>query len=220
VAPRIRVFLLAGNRLLREALGRILRKRPDILLSGEASGSPDVSGPFVKLETDVLLMDGATTPALNYQFISAVCRSHPGIQVVLIGMEDSESIFLEAVRAGVTGYLLKNASATEVITAIRAVSQGEAVCPPRLCRTLFRHIVEGNSYVPSIRMHRELGLTRRQLELVPMIARGLTNKEIASHLNLSEQTIKNHIHRMLRKVGADDRLEVAEIAMSKISRVP
>ena len=118
----------------------------------------------------------------------------------------------KAIRAGATGYLLREASALEVMGAIRAVSQGEAICPPRLCRALFKIAAQAEPVIPSIRVRMNLGLTRRQQELVPLIARGLTNKEIASHLNLSEQTIKNHIHRMLRKVGADDRTEVVEIA--------
>jgi len=121
----------------------------------------------------------------------------------------NESTFLTAVRAGVSGYLLNDASATELIATIRAVTRGEAVCPPLLCSALFRVVAQRERLIPSAQ---RMGprLTRRQQELVPMIARGLTNKEIASHLNLSEQTIKNHIHRILRRVGANDRFEVVE----------
>ncbi len=215
-SSEIRVYLLAGNRLLREALGRILRKRLDLVVSGESSNSEDVEL-IVKSKTDVVLMDTATTPSFNLQLVDAIGRSHPGVQVVLIGMDENESVFLDAVRAGVAGYLLKDASAMDVIAAIRAVSQGEVVCPPRLCRALFRRVAEQEPYAPRTKVQKDLGLTRRQQELVPMIARGLTNKEIASHLNLSEQTIKNHIHRMLQKVGAEDRLKVAEMAMSNPS---
>jgi DNA-binding NarL/FixJ family response regulator len=133
------------------------------------------------------------------------------VHVVMVGMEPKEGLFLSAVMAGISGYLLNEASAPEVIAAIRAVSQGAAVCPPQLCRALFRSVASSGQFVPSVQKM-DQRLTRRQQELVPMIARGLTNKEIASHLNLSEQTIKNHIHRLLRKVGANDRLEVAEFA--------
>jgi len=172
---------------------------------------------IVRSKADVVLMDTTTTPAFNLQLVYAIGRSRPGVQVVLIGMDENESIFLDAVRAGVAGYLLKDASAMDVIAAIRVVSQGEVVCPPRLCRALFRYLAQQEPYAVRNKALKDLGLTRRQLELVPMIARGLTNKEIASHLNLSEQTIKNHIHRLLQKVGAEDRLEVAEMAMSNPS---
>lgn len=99
----------------------------------------------------------------------------------------------------------------DVVGAIRSVAQGEAVCPPQLAKYLFRQVARQAEYVPSIRLRDELGLTRRQQQLVPLIARGLTNKEIASLLHLSEQTIKNHIHRMMQKVGVDDRLEIVEL---------
>jgi len=128
----------------------------------------------------------------------------------MIGMDADERAFLKAVRAGVSGYLLNEASAVDLIAAIRAVARGEAVCPPQLCKALFDAVAGAREFIPNVR-NMGVRLTRRQQELVPMIARGLTNKEIASHLNLSEQTVKNHIHRMLRKIGANDRSEVIEI---------
>lgn len=207
----IRVALLAGNRLLREALGRILRKTPDMIVSGESSDSPNLLTSIVKSATDVVLLAPLNTSALNLQFVNSVCRAKPRVQVVMVGMDENESVFLEAVRAGVTGYLLKDASAMDVISAIRAVLQGDAVCPPRLCRALFTVVARGELSIPGAVLNRHLGLTRREVELVPMIARGFTNKEIASHLSLSEQTIKNHIHRILRKLGADHRVQVLEL---------
>jgi DNA-binding CsgD family transcriptional regulator len=106
------------------------------------------------------------------------------------------------------------ASAVDLIAAIRAVARGEAVCPPQLCKVLFDTLAGAREYTPSVRKI-AVSLTRRQQELIPMIAPGLTNKEIASHLNLSEQTVKNHIHRMLRRIGADDRSRVIEIACAQ-----
>jgi len=156
-------------------------------------------------------MDSLSGPPSNLRFISRVRDLYPHVHVVMVGMDPKEGPFLSAVRAGVSGYLLNEASAPEVIAAIRAISQGAAVCPPQLCLALFKSVAGSGRFVPDIqKMDRRL--TRRQQELMPMIARGLTNKEIASHLNLSEQTVKNHIHRLLRRVGATDRLEVAEIA--------
>lgn len=128
----------------------------------------------------------------------------------MIGMEAEEDTFLRAVRTGVSGYLLNEASAADLIAAIRAVARNEAVCPSQLCKHLFDAFAGVRALVPGVRKM-GLRLTRRQQELVPMIARGLSNKEIASHLNLSEQTVKNHIHRILRRIGANDRSEVIEI---------
>ena len=100
----------------------------------------------------------------------------------------------------------------EVAAAVRSVANGEAICPPTLCRVLFDEFAKPNIQAhPSFTLRRNLGLTRREQQLVQMISHGLTNKEIAAQLNLSEQTIKNHIHRMLRKLGATDRLGAVEI---------
>jgi DNA-binding NarL/FixJ family response regulator len=104
-----------------------------------------------------------------------------------------------------------DASAIELVSAVRTVARGGAVCPPRLCKRLFAVVAQ--QLGAPVAQGRRVGkrLTRREAQLVPMIDHGLTNKEIAAQLNLSEQTIKNHIHRILRKVGAENRLCVARI---------
>jgi len=208
---RIKVLLLVGNRLLCEALNRILRQRSDVLVVNQSLELSNLPALITRSESDVLLLDSASASVLNRQRVTRMRDLNPNVQVLMIGMDVDESAFLRAVRAGVSGYLLNDASAADVIAAIRAVSRGEAVCPAQLCKVLFDSVAGSREFIPSVR-NIGLRLTRRQQELVPMIARGLTNKEIASHLNLSEQTVKNHIHRMLRKVGANDRLQVAEIA--------
>jgi DNA-binding NarL/FixJ family response regulator len=98
-----------------------------------------------------------------------------------------------------------------VVHAVRAVANGEAVCPPKLNLALLRRFAQPWHEYPSLQVRVQLGFTRREQNLVPLIAQGLTNKEIAARLNLSEQTIKNHVHRMMSKLGASDRLHVADI---------
>ena len=117
---------------------------------------------------------------------------------------------MKAVRNGVLGYVLQDASAVDVVSAVRAVAQGEAVCPPRMTRALFDYVARLSNRARNANASTEKNLTRREQELVPMIGNGLTNKEIAARLNLSEETIKSHIHRILRKVGVEDRRGVFE----------
>src|SRR6267378_3114549 len=152
----------------------------------------------------VLILDSVTARLSDCTFISKIVAQVPNMKVVLIDMDDDREIFLECVRAGALGYILRDASAAEVVSGIKAVSQGQAVCPVHLFRAFSRQC----TVIPSARIKLEFGLTRRQQQLVPLIAQGLTNKEIASHLNLSEQTVKNHIHGIMQRVGAVDRLEV------------
>ncbi len=211
------VFILAENRLLREALTRILSKKSDLQVVGAAAFSPDVVEQIKSASPDVLLSDSAAIALSELRLVAEVRAAIPGLKVVMIGMDADPETFLRGVREGVVGYILKDASALEVATAVRSVANDEAVCPPSLCLVLFEQVAKQNSHPASFVIRHNLGLTRREQQLVEMISHGLTNKEIASQLNLSEQTIKNHVHRMLRKVGANNRLSAVEICRSPIA---
>ena len=206
----IRVFILAENRLLREALARILNKKSDIHVVGTSAFSPDIVQQVAGMSPHVLLSDSATVALSDLRLVSEVRAAMPGLKVVMVGMEAEPGTFLKAVRDGIVGYVLKEASAVEVAACVRSVANGEAVCPPTLCMTLFEQLANPAPQPATFVFRRELGLTRREQQLVQMISRGLTNKEIAGQLNLSEQTVKNHIHRMLRKLGASDRFGAVE----------
>jgi DNA-binding NarL/FixJ family response regulator len=182
-SSRINVLLVVGNHLLCKALGRILQQRPDIFVTGQSADLADIALIIAQSESDVILLDSVSASALTRQRGTRMRDLNPNAQVLMIGMDADQSAFLRAVRAGVSGYLLNEASAADVIAAIRAVARGEAVCPSQLCKALFDSISGAREFTPSVR-NTGLRLTRRQQELVPMIARGLTNKEIASHLNL------------------------------------
>lgn len=205
----IRVFILSDNRLFREALSRIFSKKSDIETVRSRQFGPDAIDDVKNSQTDVLVLDSA-------QFLSAEGAqlvNHPHRQqtkVLMVAMKEDEALFLEAVRQGVCGYVPKDASAMDVVNAIRAVAQGEAVCPPRLCKHLFDYVAQTSCEASDCESEkRAAGLTRREEQLIPLVDRGLTNKEIAAELNLSEKTVKNHIHRILRKVGAESRFGLA-----------
>jgi DNA-binding NarL/FixJ family response regulator len=211
VSSQIKIFLLAENRLLLEALTRILKKKAEFSVVHSTVYCPEAIGMVEASGCEVLLIDSSVTDAFGFQLVQELVGAISGLKPLMIGMEEDEETFLKSVGAGAVGYVLKDASAMDVVTALRAVARGEAVCPPRLCRSLFRYVSGTCTGLPNVRVKSQLGLTRRQQQLVPLIAQGLTNKEIAVQLNLSEQTVKNHVHRMLQKVGADDRLSVVEM---------
>jgi len=206
----VRVFLLIENRLLREALVHLFRKRPDLLVVGQ-SGQADITcRDILESKCDVLVIASfETRPPAGFVLD---CIRQFGCKVILIGMDPDEEQFLQTVRAGVTGYLLKDASASDVVAAVRAVFRGEAVCPPPLCLTLFRFVVQASKDAPphSPATSRP-GLTLRQQQLAALVAKGLTNKEIAAQLNLSEYTVRNHIHRILKQVDADSRRQAVDV---------
>jgi len=204
------VYLLAENRLFREALTRILNKKGDIRVVGAGALGPDVSVRIAELRPDILLADATAIAAADGQVVPELRRTLPDMKVVMIAMDADRELFLHAIRQGAFGYVLKDASALEVAAAVRAVINQEAVCPPSLLSVLFDSVAQSQAACPTAQVKRELGLSRREQQLIHMISEGLTNKEIAARLNLSEQTVKNHVHRMLRKVGATDRLMIVE----------
>jgi two-component system nitrate/nitrite response regulator NarL len=205
----IRVYLLIEGRLLREALSRMFRKRTDLLVVGQSGWSEATPNQVRDTQCDVLVADSYQAEWLpaNITFRNG---GSVAFKAVLIGMEPAEQQFLNAVRFGVTGYLLPDASASDVVAAVRAVNRGEAVCSPQLCSALFRFVAQTARDLPLQNPTSKPDLTLRQQQLVTLVARGLTNKEIASHLNLSEFTVRNHIHRILKQVDAGSRSQAVE----------
>lgn len=204
------VFLLAENRLLREALIRILNKKCDIRVVGAAPYSSATQEKMIATRPSIILLDSVGLAFSDVGLIPTLHAAIPGVRVVMVDMELDENTFMRAVREGVVGYVLKDASAAEVAATIRAVAAGEAVCPPPLSMVLFQSVAKQETAAPSFALGASFGLSSRQQQLVELLRQRLTNKEIAARLNLSEQTVKNHVHRMLRKVGAPDRLAIVE----------
>ena len=206
---RTNIYISCCNRLLRESVARILTKKTDFcVIESTASGvNPDAEMPLTK--ADVIVFDSLQRLG-ETSILESNAHSRRANKCILVAMEDDPKSFLTAIRQGVLGYVLQDASAAEVVGAIRSVAQGEAVCPSQYVRILYDYFLSHSSGAPDIGVRRQFGLTRREQQLIPLIERGMTNKEIANHLHLSEQTVKNHVHRILRKVGVDDRLRVME----------
>jgi len=146
--------------------------------------------------------------------LRALHDEHSQLKLILIGMEDDPEIFMSAIRLGARGYVLKDASALEIVTAIRRVGRGEAICPANLCMALIKHIwnEERKKHpLPGSAVANSSRLTHRQLQLMNLVADGLSNKEIASSLNLSQYTVKNHLRRVMRQVEASNRYDAVEL---------
>jgi DNA-binding NarL/FixJ family response regulator len=207
----IDVFLLAENRLLREALARVLDKKNDIRVLAAVAFDTKVTELVSELRPQILVLDSSVFADVSLEVVASIRRVIPETRILMIGMDSDKETFLRCVRAGVSGYVLKDASANEVAAAVRSVAYDGASCPLKLCTALFEQIANSDSQLKPSREGPRPHLTRREQQLVRMVSQGLSNKEIASQLNLSEQTVKNHIHRMLRKLGASDRLSAVQV---------
>jgi two-component system response regulator DevR len=212
---RIGVFLLAENCLLREALVRVLRNKEDIAVAGAVPFSPSALEKVSAANPDVVLLDSPSIAFNGPRLVSRIRQSRMNCKSVMVGMEEDEATFLHAIGEGIVGYVLKDASAAEIVRVIRAVGAGEAVCPPQFSLSLFQCAARDISFTFKSPQPTKFGLSRREQQLVGLIRIGLSNKEIGNRLNLSEQTIKNHVHRILRKVGANDRLQIVQLCRSE-----
>jgi DNA-binding NarL/FixJ family response regulator len=214
---QIRVYLIVQNRLMREALARLFQKQSDLTVVGQNSPSEVAARQVLNSGCNVLVLDALDTISTT-GLIGDLVRAGTRIKSILFGMDDDDEYFLRAVREGVSGYILKEASSTEIVSAVRSVARGEAVCPNRLCMTLF------NEFCSDFRQRAGLadeeaglkaGLTFRQRQLISLIAKGLSNKEIASNLNLSECTVKNHVYRIMKHVEAESRQDAVDLVRSR-----
>lgn len=203
--PKIRMFVSVQNRLLSNALIRVFRRR-NLEVVGHGSREEATAKEVTKSGCDVLLVD-----FFDRQWLSVikdeVQSASKAIKIVVIGMREEHEQFLEAVRCGVTGYLLSDASLDDTVAAIRKAACGQASCAPQMCTTLFQIVARIQQDGRAKKLRR---LTLRQQQLMRLVASGLTNKEIAEELRLSEFTVKSHMSRILKRLGAQSRNEAAE----------
>src|SRR5580700_5210788 len=161
-ATKPRVYLAAENRLLREALSRMLAKRGDMEVVGMETVEPSLTAGLLKEEADILLLTSRGNMIEDVLAIRKVRATVPRVQVILIGVTGTEAEFLQCVRAGVRGYLPRDASAEDVVEGVRAVQAGKAVCPGTLCAALFHYFEREATAFPSASVHQRMGLTRRE----------------------------------------------------------
>ena len=206
----IRVLVVDDHRLVREGLVNLLRVYPDIEVVGEAEdGDGAVSGAR-ELRPDVVLMDIGMPGMNGITATRLVKKESPDTAVIMLTMLDQDAYVYEAVKAGATGYLLKNAGLEELVAAIREVHRGGATLHPGAQAKLLKE------YVALARRDRETyGLSRREFEILQLLADGRSNREIASELFISAQTVKTHVAHIFEKLGVGDRTEAVAAALRR-----
>jgi len=211
ISSPTKVYVMAENRLLRETLVRLFRKRSEISIVGDTCCSDSAIEDIVYAKTDLLLLDCFNTKPMPDDWLTDLQESIPEVKIILFGMDEDPDVFLRAVRRGVAGYVLKSASATDLLDAVRTVAQVVAACPPKFCKVLFKTLADGTTEEKDERSISQFDLTQRQRQLMSLVAMGLSNKEIAANLNLSEFTVKNHIYRVMKQVDAQNRHEAVSL---------
>ncbi|REJ04042.1 DNA-binding response regulator [Microbacterium bovistercoris] len=207
----IRVLLVDDQALIRVGFRMVLEAESDIEIVGEAGDGAVAVRQAAALTPDVVLMDVRMPGTDGIAATEAIVREHPGIRVLVLTTFDLDEYAFGAIRAGASGFLLKDAQRQELVAAVRAVARGDAVLAPRATRAFLDQLSAQPAPAAS-GPDPTTELTEREREVFLAIAQGLTNSEIAERLFLSESTVKTHVGRVLAKLDARDRIQAVIIA--------
>jgi len=217
-SPRVRVVIAEDQALVRRGMALLLSMAPDMECVGQACNGEEAVRLAEVLRPDIVLMDLHMPVKGGVAATREITSAHPATQVlVLTTLDDDETVF-EAVRAGAQAYLLKDASEEELLETIRALRRGESRLTPQIARKVmdqFRHLAQsGESWQPSVDTHANDtpltgNLTDKEERVLKYITDGATNREIAHAMTLAEGTIKNYVSRIMQKLHANTRIELA-----------
>jgi len=205
----IRVCLVDDQRLIREGLRLLLELEEGLEVVGEAENGAAAVEAYAALQPDVVLMDIRMPGMDGVEATRRLLDRWPKARVVILTTFDDDAYIFDALRAGALGYLLKDVSGAELAAAVREVAQGGALIQPSVARKV---LAEFSRLTPDVARSRPAliePLTAREQEILKGIARGLTNKEISSRLNLTEGTVKNYVSVIFQKLGVQDRTQAA-----------
>jgi two-component system, NarL family, response regulator LiaR len=205
VTPAIRVLLVDDHPVVRQGLRALLSTQDGIDVVGEAGDGEAAVAAADRLSPDVVLMDVVMPGMDGVEALRRIGERRPQTRVVMLTSYADERQAMEAVDAGASGFLLKDASPRDVASAIRAAHRGEAVLHPSVAAKLLAE----RRRPPAA----HADLTARELEVLRLIARGLQNKQIATELHVSEKTVKTHVSAILRKLDVTDRTQAAMYAV-------
>ncbi|WDT73903.1 MAG: response regulator transcription factor [Candidatus Manganitrophus sp.] len=206
---KIRILIADDHRVVREGLVAILKSRSDMDVVGEAINGFEVIEKTKALKPDVILMDISMPQMNGVEATRAVRKISPEIGIVVLTMHDDDATIFELVRTGVHGYLLKDADASEIVKAIQSIYKGESIIHPSIARKILGEFSQLETEQVKKAPRQMYNLSGREIDVLRRVAKGKTNKEIASELHLSEKTIKNHVRNIFHKMGVYDRTEAA-----------
>lgn len=213
----IKIIIADDHVLLRQGIRNVLELEEDLKVIGEAGDGEQAVQQVALLLPDILLLD-INMPKMNgLEVIRRVIEQQGTVRIIVLTMHDDENYVLEVIKAGAVGYLLKDIEPGMLVKAIRAVHEGESFIYPSLAKKLFGEInrqhIRNQEAAKVYERTKEERLTYREIEVLEMVCKGMSNQDVAKKLFLSEKTVKNHLTNVFRKINVTDRTQAVLYAI-------
>jgi DNA-binding NarL/FixJ family response regulator len=221
VPAAISLVLIDDNRLLREGLTALIHAQPGFKVLAACADVDEALQKVREARPDVVLLDFGLEDHDSLSLTATVHGAVPAARVIVMGLLPIQEDVADYVRAGASGFIMKDASFEAFFETIRAVAGGAEILPPALTNSLFSQIVRNVPTAAKSKVLESVRLTNREREIIDLLGEGLSNKEISSRLNIAVHTVKSHVHNVLEKLALHSRLEVAAFSHSGgVSRTP
>jgi DNA-binding NarL/FixJ family response regulator len=214
---KIQLLVIGDSRLLRGGLVAMLKKCPELKVVDAIGANEKMFQKIRELKPDVVLLDFGLRNRNSLRFVKSLKKNPDEMKIIAMNLIPAQEDVLEFVRAGVSGFILKDAKIRDFLRTIRSVAQGEKVLPSSLAGSLFSQIVEHEVYGmrwASSKLMESVRMTRRERQVIELIADGLSNKDTAQILCLSTSTVKRHVHNILARLHLHTRVQIAKRAQS------
>jgi DNA-binding NarL/FixJ family response regulator len=214
----ISLVLVDDNRLLREGLARLIREQKDFRILAASADAEEAMVKVREAKPDVVLLDFGLEGHDSLALTATVHRDVPEAKVIMLGLLPIEEDIASFVRAGASGFIMRDATFDDFVRTIRSVVAGMVVLPVQLTGSLFNQIAHQAVRRGVPRELEAIRLTQREREVIDLIGKGLANKDIAAHLHIAIHTVKSHVHNVLEKLALHSRLEVAAFSRTQGDR--
>jgi DNA-binding NarL/FixJ family response regulator len=210
---KIRIAIIEDNRLLRDGISVMINEQPDLKVVAAFGEIENSMSKIFNQKPDIILIDLGLRSRNSLDVVKMIKKKSAEMKMIVMDLLPLQSDILDFVKAGVSGFILKEAAVQEFLKTIRQVAEGEKVLPPHLAGSLFTQIVERVANgTPNKSLMQAVRMTKRERQVVELIADGLSNKEIGTKLHLSQYTVKSHVHNILEKMALHTRVQLARYA--------
>jgi DNA-binding NarL/FixJ family response regulator len=206
---KIRILVVEDNRIMSDGITTLLNKQADMHVVATIGSGNNILLKASQAKPYVILMDVGLKNIKESLVVESIKKNIPEAKLIGMGLLPLQADIVEFVEAGASGFILKNATVREFLATIRSVVKGEKVLPPSLTGSLFSHVAELAFKKRKGKIVNAVRMTKREREIIALIADGQSNKEVAQQLNIATHTVKSHVHNIMEKLAIHTRLQIA-----------